>query len=227
MIMHLPNGNEMTKTQEHDITFTVHRGIRNESETIAECSDHASVYANAMNIAFETIAECSDHASAYATVIADYTKMNTGKRLAWTRPKWTAVSGESVLWVINIRKSDGTYIYGRTMGPSRLELEMQQSEVTDDKPPFFVIVLHVKNRVARYVEGNFSGPDYILGNEKSGYPLSDGWWVLVMPGPQGHACGPFPTWKQAEALACHIDEAPTLEHAIAIALKMPMPEVMH
>jgi hypothetical protein len=198
-----------------ETTYTVHRGS-------ACAADPREI-----SVEKSPIAECSDQASAYAAVIADYAKMNNGQRLVWTRPNWTAVSGTTV-WVINIRKSDGTYIYGRTMGPSRLELE--QSEVTDEEPPFLVTVLQVKDRVARYVKDNFFSRDRILGEERSGYPLSDGWWVQVIPVPhpqnETHVYGPFLTWEQAEALACQIEEAPTLEHAMAVAEKMPAPEVM-
>jgi hypothetical protein len=154
------------------------------------------------------IAECSDHAAAIAAVVADYAAMTTGAGLAWTRPDWTAVSG-TVSWHIDIRKGDGTYINGWTMGPTRLELELKEAGVSKDDlvAGCRVNVLQMKAGMARLVEGNYSGPDYILGKGRDfGVVVDDGWYVMVLrASPNSHWYGPFDTWEQAEALADKID----------------------
>jgi hypothetical protein len=161
------------------------------------------------------LAECSDHASAIAAVVADHAAMNTGSGLVWTRPDWTAVSTGrpfpgTVSWMINLRKGDGTYILGSTMGPTRLELELAEEGVSKDclVEGCLVNVLQAKAGMARLVEGNFSGPDYILGREMDfGIAhFDDGWYAMVLPAPLdpkngAHLYGPFDTWERADELA--------------------------
>jgi hypothetical protein len=157
------------------------------------------------------IAECSDHASAYAAVMADYRKMNTDQRLVWTRPNWTAVSGRT-MWLINIMKIDGTIILGAKMGPSRLEMELKREGVRkeDMAEGCLVNVLQFSSGMARFVVGNFSGPNYILGEEMDfgDAGRADGWWVMAQPDPSKPKAafyGPFDTWEKAEALADKIE----------------------
>jgi hypothetical protein len=157
------------------------------------------------------MAECNDHASARAAVVADYAVMNTGSRLVWTRPDWTAVSG-TVSWMINIRKSDGTYIHGWRMGPTRIELELLEWGVPKDclAEGCLVLVLQMKAGMARLVEGNFSGPDYILGKERDFgcAHVADGWYAMLLTPTLKNASrlfGPFDTWEQADGFADKID----------------------
>jgi hypothetical protein len=110
--------------------------------------------------------------------------------------------------VINIRKSDGTIILGAEMGPSRLEMELETEGVKKDHMAkgCIVHVLQFSNGMARLVEGNFSGPDYILGKERDfrDAHLADGWYVMVLLAPPKNAAsfyGAYDTWEQAEALA--------------------------
>jgi hypothetical protein len=192
----------MKHDREREDKYTVHRGQ-------AKSADPNS------DVVFEAapMAECDDHASAYAAVMDDYRKMNTDQRLVWTRPNWTAVSRGTV-WVINIRKADGTIILGTTMGPSRLDLELEREGVQkfDLTPGCLVNVMQFSSGKVRFVVGNFSGPDPILGEEED-YKFAqrdDGWYVMAMPHPPvkknaASLYGPYDTWEKAEELADKIE----------------------